>query len=53
MQGSCKHVEKEHCKRMMIESKEARANKKGGREIAKHHHFDERAMNVFLMKLGL
>jgi len=38
---------------MMIESKEARANKKGGKEIAKHHHFDERAMNVFLMKLGL
>lgn len=38
---------------MMIESKEERANKKVGRKIAKHHHFDERAMNIFLMKLGL
>jgi hypothetical protein len=38
---------------MMIESKEAIVDEKVGREIAKHHHFDERAMNIFVMKLDL
>jgi hypothetical protein len=38
---------------MMIESKEAKANEKVGRETSKHHHFDERAMNFCVMKLGL
>jgi hypothetical protein len=32
---------------MMIESKEAIVNKNVGKVIAKHHHFNERAMNFF------
>ncbi len=37
-------IERDRHKQMMIESKESRTNQKVGREIAKCHHFDERAM---------
>jgi hypothetical protein len=43
----CKEVatiEKDHHKQMMIESKDSLTNEKVGRKLAKHHHFNERAM---------
>jgi hypothetical protein len=45
MQRSYNH--RKRLAQMMIESKESRKNEKVGREIAKCHHFDERAMNFF------
>lgn len=46
-------IERERCKQMMIELREAKTNEKVGREIIKHYHFDEKVIKKKWMKFGL